>query len=80
MNLKKKKIKLLNIKSGVLENENIIYILLKTFSESLKSLSEWSKSLDIPVAVENLDYHKGGAYEYICKPEFIKNLLNKNPV
>ena len=52
---------------------------LKTFSESLRILSEWSESLDIPVAVENLDYHEGGAYEYICKPEFIKNLLNKNP-
>ncbi|MCK5043146.1 MAG: DUF692 family protein, partial [Candidatus Aenigmarchaeota archaeon] len=30
-------------------------------------------------AIENMDYNKGGAYEYVCEPEFIKDMLAKNP-
>lgn len=52
---------------------------LNFFSESLGILSELSEKLNIPVAVENLDYHTGGAYEYVCEPEFIRSLLEKNP-
>ncbi len=48
---------------------------IKKFSESLDYLT---KSLDIPIAVENLDYYGNGAYEYICEPEFINELLDKN--
>lgn len=29
------------------------------------------------IALENLDYHPGGAYEYVCEPEFISRLLRE---
>lgn len=48
---------------------------IEKFSESLDYLTEFS---EVPVAVENLDYYGNGAYEYICEPEFINELLNKN--
>ncbi|MFC1572569.1 DUF692 family multinuclear iron-containing protein [Candidatus Eisenbacteria bacterium] len=30
------------------------------------------------LAVENLDYHEGGAYEHICTPRFISTILENN--
>lgn len=29
------------------------------------------------VALENLDYNPGGAYEYVCEPDFIKEMVEK---
>ena len=29
------------------------------------------------IALENLDYHHGGAYEHVCEPDFITNLLKE---
>lgn len=29
------------------------------------------------IALENLDYHKGGAYEHVCDPDFITEILKK---
>jgi hypothetical protein len=29
------------------------------------------------IALENLDYHRGGAYEYVCEPDFISEILRK---
>lgn len=48
---------------------------IKQFSETLNYLTE---SLEIPVAVENLDYHRTGAYEYVCNPKFINEIFKKN--
>jgi uncharacterized protein (UPF0276 family) len=29
------------------------------------------------ISLENMDYHKGGAYEYVCEPHFIKNAVEE---
>ena len=50
---------------------------LKTFTESFRIITE--SITDIPIAIENMDYNKGGAYEYVCEPEFIRNILTRNP-
>jgi len=50
---------------------------LNTFTESLRIITE--NITDIPIAIENMDYNKGGAYEHACEPEFIKKILAKNP-
>ncbi len=50
---------------------------LNTFTESFRIITE--NITDIPLAIENMDYNKGGAYEYVCEPEFIKDMLAKNP-
>ncbi|MEA2004198.1 MAG: DUF692 family protein [archaeon] len=51
--------------------------ILKTFTESFRIITE--SITDIPIAIENMDYNKGGAYEHICEPEFIKDILARNP-
>lgn len=51
---------------------------LKKIVESLSYLSEFTESIGIPLAVENLDYHPGGAYEYICEPVFINEIFKRN--
>ncbi len=33
----------------------------------------------VPIAVENMDYHPGGAYEHICNPVFITEILAEFP-
>lgn len=45
---------------------------------SLECLGEFIEATEINLAVENLDYHSGGAYEYVCEPEFINELLEQN--
>ena len=45
----------------------------------LDSLDYLTANLEIPLAIENLDYHPGGAYEYVCEPDFIREILEKNP-
>lgn len=39
-------------------------------------LTELSGLLPVPVLVENLDYNPGGAYETICQPEFIREVMD----
>jgi uncharacterized protein (UPF0276 family) len=34
-------------------------------------------AIPIPLILENLDYCPGGAYEYICEPDFIETVLNE---
>mgnify|MGYP001349174286 CR=1 FL=1 len=46
-------------------------------SIALKRLKTIKKHYDGVIALENLDYHKGGAYESVCEPNFIKRLINK---
>jgi len=29
------------------------------------------------ISLENMDYHEGGAYEYVCEPEFIKRAIEE---
>ena len=41
--------------------------------ESLKYL----ENMGLPLALENLDYHPGGAYEYVCEQTFIEKILRK---
>lgn len=48
------------------------------FLESLNYLTEFTESAGISLAVENLDYHIGGAYGYICEPEFIQEIFQRN--
>ena len=45
----------------------------------LESLKYLTSATEIPIAVENLDYHKGGAYKYVCEPGFIREILEENP-
>lgn len=52
-----------------------------TFCQSLEIIqnSFLVQELHLPIAVENLDYHSGGAYEYICEPDFIKAIFARFP-
>lgn len=52
-----------------------------TFCQSLKIIQEsfLVRKLHLPIALENLDYHSGGAYEYICQPDFINEIFLENP-
>lgn len=45
--------------------------------ESIDYLSVFAEKNAIPLAVENLDYHRGGAYEYVCESEFINEIFSK---
>lgn len=45
----------------------------------LESLEYLTSSTETPIAIENLDYHQGGAYEYVCEPDFIREILERNP-
>lgn len=45
--------------------------------ESLGCLTQFAEVIEIPLAVENLDYHSGGAYEHVCEPEFINEIFKK---
>lgn len=37
------------------------------------------QELHLPVALENLDYHPSGAYEYVCQPDFINQIFREYP-
>lgn len=54
------------------------YEIMARLSESVNCLARFTDDLGIPLAVENLDYHTGGAYKYVCDPEFICEFLQKN--
>lgn len=53
----------------------------ETFCQSLEIIQEsfLARELHLPIALENLDYHPGGAYEYICQSDFINDIFAKNP-
>lgn len=48
---------------------------IEKFSESLDCLKE---SLDVPLAIENLDYSGLDSYRYVWEPGFISDVLNRN--
>jgi len=56
--------------SPTLDKEEIIDI-------ALRRLNGIRKTFKGRVALENLDYHEGGAYEHVCEPEFISEALKK---
>ena len=60
--------------SPILPREEV----LKRVVESLDYLSEFTERVRIPLAIEQLDFHLGGAYEYICEPDFINEVLQGN--
>lgn len=52
---------------------------MERLSESVDYLLQFTQDPGIILAVENLDYHSGGAYEYICEPVFITEILAELP-
>ncbi len=59
-------------KGDILKKDEII-------KEFKKTLNWISKNIPFSLAIENLDYHPGGAYEHICEPEFINYFLREFP-
>ena len=55
--------------------------IFETFCQSLAIINEsfLTRELRLPIALENMDYHPGGAYEYICQPDFINDIFAENP-
>jgi uncharacterized protein (UPF0276 family) len=49
-------------------------VLLETIITNTRRLAE---SIAIPLLLENLDYNRGGAYESICEPTFIFDVLEQ---
>lgn len=47
-------------------------LLLETVARNLRALQ---RALGVPVLVENLDYTPTGAYEHVCEPDFIAEVL-----
>lgn len=56
--------------SEVLAPEDI----LKIAGERINSIRKIFNGI---ISVENLDYHTGGAYEYVCEPDFIAYAVKK---
>jgi uncharacterized protein len=48
--------------------------LLETIIMNTRGLAE---SIDVSLLLENLDYNPGGAYEFICEPTFIAEILER---
>jgi len=51
--------------------------ILKNITQNIKALAE---AISVPLIIENLDYNPGGAYEYICEPAFIAEVLRETQV
>ena len=51
----------------------------ESITESLNIISKMlrRRGYDGEILIENLDYHPTGAYEYVCKPEFISKITGK---
>jgi uncharacterized protein (UPF0276 family) len=45
-----------------------------------QNLLQLARSISVPLIIENLDYNPGGAYEYVCEPAFIAEVLNETKV
>ena len=45
------------------------------FERSVQRILQLSEILPVPVLIENLDYNPTGAYEYVCRPDFIRKVL-----
>ena len=51
----------------------------ESITEALNIISKMlrRRGYDGEILIENLDYHPTGAYEYVCKPEFISKIARK---
>ncbi len=47
------------------------------FERSILVLNQLINQVDVPVLIENLDYNPTGAYEYVCDPDFITQVLDQ---
>lgn len=43
----------------------------------IETIARVKRSLSVPLLIENLDYCPGGAYEHICRPDFIAEVLER---
>lgn len=50
------------------------------FSRLCQHIKALAQALPVPLLIENLDYNPGGAYEYICEPNFITDVLEETNV
>ncbi|HUG17196.1 MAG TPA: DUF692 family protein [Thermomicrobiales bacterium] len=48
----------------------------ETFERIVESIRRATSMLSTPLLLENLDYCPGGAYEHVCEPSFISELLS----
>ena len=58
-----------NNSSRILRPEQIL-------STAADRIAQIRKNFSGTIALENLDYHQGGAYEYVCNPDFIARALD----
>ncbi len=49
-------------------------VVLERSADVLRQLKQ---KIDVPVLIENLDYNPTGAYDYVCEPEFLKEMLKQ---
>lgn len=45
-----------------------------------RNVAHLANAIPVPLLIENLDYNLGGAYEYICEPAFIAEVLHQTHV
>ena len=45
-----------------------------------KNIVQLANAISVPLIIENLDYNPGGAYECICEPAFIAEVLHETQV
>jgi uncharacterized protein (UPF0276 family) len=56
--------------SPTLESNSLLRYICHNFSD-------FASLVPIPVILENLDYYPNGAYEYVCEPKFITDVLRE---
>lgn len=52
----------------------------ETFENICHNIALLAKVISVPLIIENLDYNPGGAYEFICEPAFIAEVLRQTQV
>ncbi|HVO71461.1 MAG TPA: DUF692 family protein, partial [Aggregatilineaceae bacterium] len=52
----------------------------EVFDNVCRSIISLAGSISVPLIIENLDYNSGGAYEYVCEPAFIAEVLRETQV
>lgn len=50
------------------------------FANICRNINTLQEMIDVPIILENLDYCAGGAYEYICEPDFIAAVVEEGNV
>jgi uncharacterized protein (UPF0276 family) len=52
----------------------------QAFDNTCHTITELAQTISVPLIIENLDYNLSGAYEYICEPSFIADVVRKTGV